>query len=129
MNSKKFKFIVPYLLIVLMALCLGFDKPNYHITIEEQSILVDVIENADGVGYELANRAVEELIISDLVYFKNTDYNFQARRYIYILVIVLNIFCFIRKDVKDTKRSITSEIKGTNTLLMATTGDKTCKIE
>ena len=76
------------------------DKPDYSIDQKSKAVLIDTIDNADGIGIILATRAVDSLVDSELIVMKQTDINFEIRRGFYIMVIVGNVFYFLRREIK-----------------------------
>lgn len=126
---KKLRLALPYFLIVLMIIFWAVDKPDYSIDQKSKAVLIDTIENADGIGNILATRAVDSLVDSELIVMKQTDINFEIRRGFYIMVIIGNVFYFLRREIKINRNVTSAEAMGINTLLLATTGEKVCKIE
>lgn len=103
------------------------DRPN---TSLNTNVLEEYVQNeVKGVGEVLSTRIVTSLESSDLLMMKQSDIEFQTRKNVYIILIALNIFIILRKDIRHTQRLVSAESKGLGELVLCLNGEKECKMD
>lgn len=123
---KLYKFL-PYFLIFLCLIAMMIDRPN---TSLNTNVLEEYVQNeVKGVGEVLSTRIVVSLESSDLLMMKQSDIEFQTRKNVYIILMALNIFIILRKDIRHTQRLVSAESKGLGELVLCLNGEKECKMD
>ena len=82
------KYIIPALILSIMILMYN-DEPNVQLN---RSVLVDVVNEAEGVGDLLGTRVFDELEKCDLIVMKTSDFAFRTRFTTGIFAIVLLLY-------------------------------------
>lgn len=126
---KRIKFynFLPYIIIFICLTAMMFDRPN---TSLNTNVLEEYVQNqVQGVGEVLSDRIVVSLETSQLLMMRQSDIEFQTRKSVYIVLITMNIFIILRKDIKHTQRLVSAESKGLGELVLCLNGDKECKVD
>lgn len=112
---KYLKFYAPFTLIVTICICLFVDSPTTELN---KYVLINTFDNVKGVGETRAKLVYNELVASDIVIMKTSDCNYNRRKCMGLILIMLTVSYVLHREVLKNRKDIYITASDTQMLIM-----------